>query len=189
MAIAGVIVIFISVSLPLIAVKFACTVFAPSAIYVANAPVNPAAEKSTVVADVASIIALPWVTVAASSTTIVNAHVACPFVPLAVKSSNSAALPSIVAVTVPVVEAITLFTCATWSAVISSNAGVITILIFVSLFLIAVRLACAVFAPSAIYVANAPVNPAAEKSTVATDVASTIFLPCATVATSSTVIV
>jgi hypothetical protein len=46
----------LTASLPLIAVRLACAVFAPSARYVANAPVNPAAEKSTVAADVASII-------------------------------------------------------------------------------------------------------------------------------------
>ena len=146
--IAGVIITLTSASLSLIAVRLACTVFTPVPIYVANAPVNPAAEKSTVAAFVASIIALPCVTVATSSTTIVNAQVA--FVPLAAKSSNCATLPSILAVTVPAVNAAILFTCVTWSAVISSKAGVIVIFTLASLFLIAVRLACTVFAPSAI---------------------------------------
>ena len=178
-------VIFTSVSLFFIAVNEACT--ESLSIQFANVSDTPAAEKSTVVIDVASTIVLPWATVTASSTTIVNAHVA--LVPFAAKSSNSSAFPSILAVTVPVVAAAILFIWITWFAVISDTAGVTTIFISPSLFLISVRLAWIAFPEAAIYVAKAPVKPAAEKSTVAIDVASTIVLPCATVATSSTTIV
>ena len=109
---------------------------------------TPAAEKSTVVIDVASTIVLPWATVTASSTTIVNAHVA--LVPFAAKSSNSSAFPSILAVTVPVVAAAILFIWITWFAVISDTAGVTTIFISPSLFLISVRLAWIPFPVDAI---------------------------------------
>ena len=175
----------ISVSLFLTAVKLAW--IALVSIQFANVSVIPAAEKSTVPNDVASTTTFPCVTVAVSSTTIVNAHDA--LVPVASKSSNSAMLPSIFASTVPIVASATLFTCATWFADIFSNAGVITIFTFVSLFLIAVKLAWTPLPDAAIYVARAPVNPAVEKSTVATDVASTIALPWVTVAASSTTIV
>ena len=82
--------------------RFALT--APLPARLANESLTPAAEKSTVEAFVAAAIAAPCAAVTASSTVIVSAFVAAED-PFAVKLASSAAFPSIVAVTVPVVAA------------------------------------------------------------------------------------
>ena len=94
-----------------------------------DAPAFKFATESVIFAPYVTVPVVPatilfaCASVAVSSIVIVNAHVAA--VPVAARSSNSAALPSILASTVPVVPAAIKFTAVTSLAVISSIVPVI----------------------------------------------------------------
>ena len=171
--------------------SFASTfcMFAETAVPSTTAPklsVIPPAEKSTVAAFVASAIAAPDAAVAVSFTVMVSAFVAFDAAS-DVKPSRSAELPSIVAVTVPVVAFISAFRPVTLPALMFATVPEIvtfTSASFASTF--------CMFAETAVPSTTAPklsVIPPAEKSTVAAFVASAIAAPDATVAVSLTVMV
>ena len=97
-------------------------------------------------------------------------------------------MPSIVAVTVPVVAFINAFRSVTSWALASAIAPVTLTLMSPSFATVASKSSDVVPSPST-RLPNASLTPAAEKSTVAAFVEATINAPCAAVTASSTVIV